>query len=249
MKINHIIHNWWPIFFLKSLFRKYPSKYVSPKVGYNLIAQKYQSTEFNLFNFLDLKILSNYFKSKTTAKQVILDYGCGTGWKIALLNQFQFEKICVCDISDEMLNICVIQFPDLTKITLAKGQKIELPENSVHFITCNLVLGYVKNLKLLFQEWNRILKPNGEIIITDIHEKLNPTGKNRNFLFENQNLIISSYPYHFQHVKAALSDTSLTIIEAVTHKLGKQYQKEIPEKVFRNFENKEVLYSLVIRKN
>lgn len=248
MKFIKRIHNLGIIFFLKKIFRKNPSKYLAPKKAYDLIASTYNTKEFNLFHFIDEKILTNYFEHLSFKGKCVLDYGCGTGWKIPLIETYGASKILVSDISPEMLKFCTSKNKKLTVVELIGESSLNYPSNAIDVITCNLVIGYVKNIKVLFQEWARVLKPNGTIILTDVHHELNKNGRQRNFIVENANIIVDSFPYTENDIVSAAKNSSLKIIEFKNHSLAPVYKNELPVKVYQNFLNKNISYSAVLTK-
>ena len=248
MKLIKWIHNLGIIFFLKKIFRKNPSKYLAPKKAYDLIASTYNTKEFNLFHFIDEKILSNFFEHLELKGKCVLDYGCGTGWKIPLIETYGASKILVSDISTEMLKFCTSNHKKLTVVELIGESNLNYPSNSIDVITCNLVIGYVKNIKALFQEWARVLKPNGTIILTDVHPELNKNGKQRNFIVENANIIVESFPYTENDIVSSAKNSSLKVIEFKNHSVTEVYKNELPINVYENFLNKNISYTAVLTK-
>lgn len=248
LKIIKWIHNLGVVFFLKKLFRKTPSKYLAPKKAYNLIASTYNTKEFNLFHFIDEKILTHYFGHFELNNKCVLDFGCGTGWKIPMIKSFGASKILVSDISTEMLKHCTSKHKDIEVVELNGESNLNYPSNSIDIITCNLVIGYVKNIKALFKEWARVLKPNGTIVLTDVHHELNKNGRQRNFIVENANIIVDGFPYIENDIVNATKNSSLKIIEFKNHSVTQVYKNELPMKVYQNFMNKNISYSAVLTK-
>jgi len=103
---------------------------------------------------------------------VCLDYGTGTGF-VALTVGRQLKEtdsmIC-CDLSAEMLKVCEdrVKASDVgCKYSFRKieGTKIPVENNSVDAITVNAVLHHLYDLGSFARECERILRPEGILIV------------------------------------------------------------------------------------
>lgn len=101
----------------------------------------------------------NYLKNNLNKKRVILDAGCG---EKGLISEFKpYAKVIIgVDIDKKSLanNLIVDQ-----KI-VANLSSIPIKDQSIDIITAEFVLEHLKNPDKVFQEFNRILKPNGSLI-------------------------------------------------------------------------------------
>ena len=84
----------------------------------------------------------------------VLDVGCGSFDRYSEL--FSFKKYLKMDI-DENNN------PDI----IGSAANIPLPDNSVDSIVCTQVLGDIWDLKKVFSEFFRVLKPGGKVLATE----------------------------------------------------------------------------------
>lgn len=101
----------------------------------------------------------------------VIDMGCGSGiyaeWLIA--NDVA-NLICV-DLSPEMINIVKSEYGDRLRAyvqDLSKGLPNEA-SNSADIIVCPLVLHYIEDLSVVFNDVYRVLKPGGYIVFSTHH--------------------------------------------------------------------------------
>lgn len=95
-----------------------------------------------------------------------LDYGCGEGRYIELLNKFFPEtSIYGCDISDTALQIAQTKYPS-GKYIYMSDETVDLADNSFDLIISIEVLEHVGNVEKSIQEIGRLLKPQGMAIIS-----------------------------------------------------------------------------------
>ena len=68
-----------------------------------------------------------------------------------------------------MLNKLHYKYPEAETYLLQENNLKESKDGSCDIIISTLVVAHIQNLENAFIEWSRILKNNGEIIITDFH--------------------------------------------------------------------------------
>lgn len=99
-----------------------------------------------------------------------LDAACGTGRHAAYLADLGHHVIGV-DASAQMLAVAAKKLPDLD---LRHGELDSLPlaDDSVDLIVCGLALCHVPDLAPVFAEFARVLRPGGNLVISDAHQLL-----------------------------------------------------------------------------
>ena len=101
---------------------------------------------------------------------VALDAACGTGRFAELLARRGHQIIGV-DSSPDMLALARRRVPD-GDFRLAGLDKLPLPDDSVDVIVCALALVHVPRLEPVLTEFARVLRPGGDLVISDIHHEL-----------------------------------------------------------------------------
>jgi len=101
----------------------------------------------------------------------VLDAGCGTG----LLLEMQANAVDSAgraegvDFSNDMLDLARARCADLSQVKLQQGsvEKLDFEDEIFDALSCTQTLLYVKNMQLALQEFHRVLKPGGRIVIIE----------------------------------------------------------------------------------
>lgn len=110
-----------------------------------------------------IKILSRY--KNNDAK--ILDYGCGIGFNIYYYAKI-FHHVIGIDNDKRSVEIARRELKKLKcrkKIYLYDGKRLPFKENSFDIVTANDVFEHAENQRLMLEEIQRVLKPNGIFLI------------------------------------------------------------------------------------
>lgn len=114
----------------------------------------------SLYGFDSNEVLKKYLSTK----KVILDAGCGLGYKAAWFAELAPESIVIgIDISDAA-HIAARNFSHLPNLFFIQGDIAEtyLALNSVDFVVCDQVIMHTEDPELTFAHLSSIVKPNGE---------------------------------------------------------------------------------------
>ena len=113
-------------------------------------------------------------KLAITPDDVVVDFGCGPGYYTVELAK-KAKMVVAVDLSSEMLKkaqnkaekagVRNIQFLQ------SKGTNIQLEDNSVDLILLVTVYHEVGESEAVLKEFNRILKPEGKLIIVEVIKK------------------------------------------------------------------------------
>jgi len=101
---------------------------------------------------------------------VALDAACGTGRFAGFLAERGYRVIGV-DSSPDMLAHARRRVPD-GEFHVAGLDRLPLPDQSVDVIVCALALVHVARLDPVLAEFARVLRPGGNLVISDIHHEL-----------------------------------------------------------------------------
>jgi ubiquinone/menaquinone biosynthesis C-methylase UbiE len=101
------------------------------------------------------------------APGVALDAACGTGRFAAFLARHGHRVIGV-DSSPDMLAHARRRVPG-GEFHIAELDRLPLPDDSVDVIVCALALVHVPRLQPVLAEFARVLRPGGDLIISDMH--------------------------------------------------------------------------------
>lgn len=101
---------------------------------------------------------------------VALDAACGTG-RFAEWLARRGHKVIGVDTSPDMLAYARRRVPG-GEFHVAALDHLPLPEDSVDVIVCALALVHVDRLQPVLAEFARVLRPGGDLVISDIHYEL-----------------------------------------------------------------------------
>ncbi len=101
---------------------------------------------------------------------VALDAACGTGRFAEFLSRRGHRVIGV-DSSPEMLALARQRVPD-GEFRLGELDRLPLPDESVDVIVSALALEHVPRLEPVLAEFTRVLRPGGDLVISDVHHEL-----------------------------------------------------------------------------
>jgi SAM-dependent methyltransferase len=77
----------------------------------------------------------------------------------------------------------------------------ELKDRSCDVIVSTLTIAHMKDVMGPFGEWNRVLKPQGRIILTDYHPALLAMGAQRTFRHEGKTIALVNYVHGIDRIR------------------------------------------------
>jgi SAM-dependent methyltransferase len=98
---------------------------------------------------------------------VALDAACGTGRYAEILAK-RGHKVIGVDSSPDMLAHARQRVPD-GEFHVGELDHLPLPDDSVDVIVCTLALAHVPRLDPVLAEFARVLRPGGDLIISEVH--------------------------------------------------------------------------------
>jgi SAM-dependent methyltransferase len=133
----------------------------------------------NSFNEISVRIDHN---------TIILDVGCGLGLLLDKLLQENHCSTIGLDISQVAID-CIIEIGH--EGLVSQMPDIPLDDNTVDAICSNELLEYVLEVEKLIENFKRICKPNGKIIIIVPNDKLGPLDISKHY--RKSGLLITNY--------------------------------------------------------
>lgn len=156
----------------------------------------------------------------TITRQILADYqpkmslelGCGTGKNTVFLAQISTQHLAL-DFSSGMLAQArqKITAPNVSFAHANLTHAWPCAAASIDLIICNLVLEHIENLAPIFAEAQRVLAPNGQFFISELHPFKQYQGKQAVFERDNQKITIAAYPHHISDFISAAYDTQFKL--------------------------------------
>jgi ubiquinone/menaquinone biosynthesis C-methylase UbiE len=166
------------------------------------------------FGYDHLKVRHDILNEVLPLGGVIADIGAGKGhMSLALASAgYNIDSI---DISAEeqefaRLNLTYYGVVERVKFHIADAQNLFYKDNSVDYIFCVCVIHHIENYKKVMDEFFRVIKPKGKIIISD---------------FSIKGLEIIAQMHKSEHRTHESTIESLSVIEDYLKDNNKEYKK------------------------
>jgi ubiquinone/menaquinone biosynthesis C-methylase UbiE len=126
---------------------------------------------------------------------IALDAACGTGRHAGLLVDLGWDVIGV-DGTPAMLDRARAKVP-VGDFRAGRLEALPVDDASVDLVTCGLALTHVEDLRPVFAEFARVLRPRGRIVTTDMHTIVCETGGIAGFPVEDRAPDVGPGPINF----------------------------------------------------
>lgn len=236
--------------YLKKLVGK-PVPETDPEQAYDLWASAYDAQPDNLMLALDEALFSELLDGVTLKDKIIADIGCGTGrhWQ-KLLDKSPKELIGF-DVSREMLAVLKQKFPE-QKTHRLTDHHIDLPDAYCDILVSTLALAHIPEACKALAEWERVLKPGGEILITDYHPHALAQGGNRTFKHEGKLVAVKNYVHSIPSVQAFAKQLNLELVRITERRIDEKvkgfYEKQNALAVYEKFKGVPIIYGIHLKK-
>lgn len=228
------------------------SKEFNPEKGYDIWASSYDDQPDNLMLALDEAVFSSLLKDLEVAGKTIVDVGCGTGRHWQKIFDANPKQLTGYDVSEGMLKMLQQKFPQAETHQLADNKLYKTPDHSCDIIVSTLTMAHIENAKDALQEWNRVLKPGGNIIITDYHPEVLKKGGQRTFKHEGKTVAVKNHIHTIEELKT-IGGQLYWVLERLTERkidesVKAYYEKQHALHVFESFKGMPVIYGLLFKK-
>lgn len=141
------------------------------EVGYDIWSSTYDSEPDNLLVAMDEAIFPDLLDRVGVRDKVVVDVGCGTGRHWARLQAGHPARLLGFDVSARMLAKLVGKYPDAVVERVTDHRLDALPSASCDLLVSTLALCHFRNAAAALAEWARVVRPGGDLIITDLHPR------------------------------------------------------------------------------
>jgi ubiquinone/menaquinone biosynthesis C-methylase UbiE len=227
-------------------------KETGPAEAYDNWALSYDNQPENLMLALDEVLINEIFSTTDFTTKVIADIGCGTGRYWQKIFDSKPARLLGYDVSEGMLDILKEKIPFAETFLLTNNRLKELKDESCDIIISTLTVAHIKNIEEALHEWARVLKPGGEMIITDFHPDALAKGAKRTFRHNNEPVIIRNYVHSIEKLKAIIRQLNLEILRLKEKRINDSvkyyYEKQNAIAVFNKFYGTPVIYAIHLKK-
>ena len=221
-----------------------------PEQAYDLWAAAYDAQPDNLMLAMDETLFTSLLDQTDVYNKVVMDIGCGTGRHWQKILDRQPRSLTGFDVSAEMLQVLKQKFPGSNTFRL-NGNQLQAPSASCDLLVSTLTLAHIPDLEMALAEWVRVLKPGGEIIITDYHPDALARGGKRTFRHADKLVAVKNYVYSIDHVTAIAKQLGLSVLRTTERKIDESvkgyYEKQNALAVYEQFKGVPIIFGLHLK--
>lgn len=220
--------------------------------AYDIWAQNYDAQPNNLMLLLDEQVFGSLLNDVDIAGKQVADIGCGTGRHWAKLLSNNPAQLTGLDVSQGMLNRLQNKFPQAKTQQITADTFARIPDATYDVIVSTLTVAHIENIDQALQTWSRILKPEGDIIITDFHPDALAIGGKRTFNHGNTQIAVRNFVHHVTDIENTLIHNNFGLInkdERIVNATVKHYytsQNALP--VYEKFKGQKIIYGIHLRR-
>ena len=222
-----------------------------PEKAYDLWASGYDAQPDNLMLVLDNEVFTGLLQNITLTNKILIDVGCGTGRHWQKLIDAGPESVTGYDVSTEMLAVLKKKFPQQKTFRLT-GNHLAEPAHSADIIISTLALAHIPDAKAALEEWVRVLKPGGDIIITDYHPDALTKGGNRTFKHGEILVAVKNFVHSIEQVTHIARQLDLSVLRISERRIDESvkswYEKQHALAVYEKFKGVPIIYGIHLKK-
>lgn len=235
---------------LRNRFSRRPVQAL-PEKAYDLWAGTYDEQPHNLLLAMEQELFTRILQQVSLHNCNVVDVGCGTGrhWKSLL--EKRPARLKGYDVSEQMLAVLAKKFPGADVVRLT-DHHISEAGHAFDCVVSTLTLAHVENAEHAVNEWCRVLRPGGEMLITDYHPEALQKGGQRTFSANGSTYAITSYVYPVQTVLNWFAERGVHVVDFAEEKIGPVNRHWFGEQnalgVYDKFQGTPVVYAMRLKK-
>ena len=224
-----------------------------PAAAYDIWALSYDHQPDNLMLALDEGICTDLFSRVAPGGRVVADIGCGTGRHWSKIFAYRPARLVGYDVSSGMLDILKKKYPQAETYLLQGGLLSQLAPGSVDVLVSTLTIAHIPDIVAALKEWNRVLKPGGDLIITDYHPEALAKGGQRTFRAGETVIAIRNYVYPIKKIRAVTGKLGLREISVIEKRVDETmkpyYEKQQALATYQRFQGVPIIYGIHLKKS
>ena len=164
----------------------------------------------------------------------------------------QPKRLIGFDVSKGMLDVLHQKFNTAETFLLLDDHLSGLENNNCDVLISTLAVAHIENIKGALHEWNRVLKPGGEMIITDYHPDALEKGGRRTFSHNGKVMAVKNYNHPVSKIRSIARQLGLKEIrfaeKIVDDSVKHYYEQQQALPVFEKFKGVPVIYGIYLKK-
>jgi malonyl-CoA O-methyltransferase len=152
--------------------------------------------------------------------KAVLDVACGTGrWLKKLITLGARLSVGV-DISAAMLRIAARKVALVGRLARADCAQLPFAAASFDFAICSLALSHIQDLRAVSDELARVLKPDADLFVSDLHPEADALGWRTSFRDGNTAIQIETRPHSIAEILEYFRLSGFDCCDLLTARLG-----------------------------
>lgn len=225
----------------------------APEKAYDLWAVSYDMQPGNLMLDLDEMIFTNMLRNISVTHKKVADIGCGTGRHWNQLRQQNPALLYGFDVSSQMLTRLKEKFPEAVTQKVSGSKYNNIPAAFFDVIVSTLTIAHMPDVQDVIAEWERILKPGGDILMTDYHPDALARGGKRTFQYHNHLISIKNFIYPVELIIRLGQQENLQTIDLQQINVSEEYRHYYEQKnalhVYEKFAGTPIVYGIHLKKS
>lgn len=239
---------------LKDLFKRIlrRQEYKSSGEAYDLWAADYDEQPGNLMLDLDEQLVEEITGGISLRNARIVDIGCGTGRHWPRLLSKQPDRLAGFDSSEGMIARLKEKFPN-AKAWVSRDQYLAgIGDETVDLVLSTLTIAHIKDLRGYFDEWARVLKPGGRLLLTDYHPEALKSGAKRTFKYGQETIAIRNFVHPLSLIRELAGQRHLVeerfLERKIDEKVKHYYDSQNASRLYEAFRNRPIIFGILLKK-
>jgi ubiquinone/menaquinone biosynthesis C-methylase UbiE len=216
--------------------------------AYDLWAQSYDVQPGNLMLDLDEEVFTDLLSSIDLTGKQVADIGCGTGRHWSKLFNGNPAGVTGFDVSAGMLKRLEQKFPGAKTNQITDNLFSDVKTATYDVIVSTLTVAHIEKIDEALQAWSRILKHDGDIIITDFHPNALAFGGKRTFQHNNSSISIQNFVHYVYDIEGILSRHGFRRVNKLEKKIDESvkhyYEAKNALPVYEKFKDARIIYGI-----
>lgn len=220
--------------------------------AYDLWAENYDAQPGNLMLDLDELLFSGLLDAIEIKNKVVADIGCGTGRHWEKILKAGPANLTGFDVSPGMLNKLKEKFPAAETNVITDNRFSTIEDYTYDIIVSTLTVAHIENIEEALEAWCRILKFEGDIIITDFHPDALAFGGKRTFKHHNKQIAVRNLVHPTGTIKDILLRNDFQLLAEYEKQVDESVKHYYAEKnagvVYEKFKGFPIIYGMHFRR-
>jgi ubiquinone/menaquinone biosynthesis C-methylase UbiE len=220
--------------------------------AYDIWAENYDEQPGNLMLDMDEQLFIKLLSDVDIKNKQVADIGCGTGRHWTKIFHKQPLSLTGFDVSEGMLSRLKEKFPQAHTYRVTDNLFSEIIDAKYDIIVSTLTVAHIKNISEALEAWCRILKKNGDIIITDFHPNALAFGGKRTFEHHKKQIAVQNFVHYVHEIEEILLKYNFYVVKeyerVVDESVKHYYQSKNALHVYEKFKDSRIIYGLHLRR-